>query len=223
MLNKLFGSLARVKILKIFLTKPKEKFYIRQLARDLNLQVNSVRRELENLEKFGLLTSEEEKSLDENSIDREDFLIQSIQDIKGGKKKAGPKNEIVASKTDKKYYRVDKDFVLFEEIRALILKSQVLYEKDFVEKIYKAGKPKLLILTGFFVNHPEMSVDLLAVGKFNRNLLLKIIQDMELEMGREINYTIMGMSEFVYRRDMTDVFLYNILEKKNIKVIDELS
>ncbi|MCU0678948.1 MAG: hypothetical protein MUC28_00680, partial [Planctomycetes bacterium] len=57
MLGKLFGSNTRVKILKLFLLHPDNKFYIRQIARGLKLQVNSVRRELENLEKFGLLKS----------------------------------------------------------------------------------------------------------------------------------------------------------------------
>ena len=58
MLGKLFGSKARVKILKLFLLHPDQKYYIREIARDLKLQLNSVRRELENLEAFGLLTSD---------------------------------------------------------------------------------------------------------------------------------------------------------------------
>ena len=58
MLGKLFGSNTRVKILKLFLFNFYKKYYIRQLARDLGLQLNSVRRELENLEKFGLLISD---------------------------------------------------------------------------------------------------------------------------------------------------------------------
>ena len=45
MLAQIFGSNARVKILKTFLSKPEQKYYTRQLARDLALQVNSVRRE----------------------------------------------------------------------------------------------------------------------------------------------------------------------------------
>ena len=49
MLGKLMGSNARVKILRQFISHPDDKFYIRQLSRDLKLQLNSVRRELENL------------------------------------------------------------------------------------------------------------------------------------------------------------------------------
>ena len=59
MLKKLFGSGARVKLLRQFLQNPKEEFFIRELTRILNEQINSLRRELENLEKIGLLKSKE--------------------------------------------------------------------------------------------------------------------------------------------------------------------
>jgi len=56
MLEKLFSSGARLKLLKLFLfSGPDDCFYIRQLARELDLQLNSVRRELTNLEEIGLL------------------------------------------------------------------------------------------------------------------------------------------------------------------------
>lgn len=55
MLNKIVGSEARVKILNAFLIEPEKHHYLRQLARDLDLQVNSVRRELNNLEELGLI------------------------------------------------------------------------------------------------------------------------------------------------------------------------
>jgi DNA-binding transcriptional regulator YhcF (GntR family) len=191
MLEKLFGSNSRVKILKIFLLNANQKFYIRQLARDLKLQLNSVRRELENLEKFGL-------------------LISSV----------GSEGE--KTKQEKKFYQVNPDFVLFEEIKALIMKAQILYEKDFIEKLKNIGKLKLLVLTGIFVNNPNSPIDLLIVGKFNKLKFLKLIREIEKEMGREINYTLFDRQELKYRHDITDVFLYNVLEGRKIVVIDEI-
>ncbi|HNW56031.1 MAG TPA: hypothetical protein PKN62_03085, partial [bacterium] len=47
----------RLKLLKLFLfAGPEDCFYIRQLSRELDLQLNSVRRELVNLEGIGLLS-----------------------------------------------------------------------------------------------------------------------------------------------------------------------
>jgi predicted ArsR family transcriptional regulator len=84
MLGKLFGSKARVKILKLFLSSPDEKFYIRQVARELKLQLNSVRRELDNLEQFGLLTANPGDNDEEVFVpSRESF----IRDIKSAPKK----------------------------------------------------------------------------------------------------------------------------------------
>lgn len=57
MLKRLFTSSARIKLLGLFLRKPDQEHYIRQLTRDLDEQINSVRRELDNLKKMGLLKS----------------------------------------------------------------------------------------------------------------------------------------------------------------------
>lgn len=60
MLEQILSSVARTKILKFFCVHAQEKFFVRELSRGLNLQLNSIRRELANLEKFGFLKSEEE-------------------------------------------------------------------------------------------------------------------------------------------------------------------
>lgn len=60
MLEQILSSVARTKILKFFCVHAQERFFVRELSRALNLQLNSIRRELANLEKFGFLKSEEE-------------------------------------------------------------------------------------------------------------------------------------------------------------------
>lgn len=222
MLGKIFGSNSRVKIMKHFLLNPEKNSYIRQLSRDLDLQLNSVRRELENLEKFGLLSSENSKG--ENAVDAPGDSESGgvlIHEDKPMKKSAAAKGDI-PFKFEKKYFRVNKDFILYDELKSLIVKAQVLYEKDFVEKIKKTGKIRLLILTGFFANNPNSQVDLLIVGHLNKDKFTDLIAGLEGELHREINYTIMEPKEFRYRLDMTDKFLINIIESKKIMVINEI-
>lgn len=226
MLGKLFGSKARVKILKQFLSNPEERFYIRQLSRDLKLQLNSVRRELENLEVFGLLTANAELMDDNegegagnNKNPIENFLMATAKE-KDLKSKA--KQGEIPPRLDKKYYRVNKDFVLFEEIKALIVKAQILYERDFIEKIQSVGSIKLLVLAGFFVGDPDAPVDILIVGRMKRHKAAQCIKELENELGREVNYTILDTKEFKYRKDITDVFLFDILERKKLVVVDEM-
>lgn len=51
----MFSSNTRVKLLSTFLLNPKSEYFIRELTRLLDEQINSVRRELDNLKKMGLL------------------------------------------------------------------------------------------------------------------------------------------------------------------------
>lgn len=57
MLKRLFTSNTRIKLLTLFLLNPEEEYFIRELTRKLDEQINSVRRELDNLKKMGLLKS----------------------------------------------------------------------------------------------------------------------------------------------------------------------
>ena len=214
MLGQLFGSNARVKILKLFLFNPEEKYYIRELSRKLKLQVNSVRRELDNLENFGILISG--ASINTSNDNNE---VASVNELKKNKT---TKSKVAADKQEKKYYKANAKFVLFEEIKSLIIRAQILYGQDFIDKLKKTGSIKLLVLTGKFVNELETPIDLLIVGRFNKIKLKKLIKELETELGREINYTLMDMKDFKYRRDITDIFLYSILEGKKIVAVDEL-
>ncbi|MBD3360044.1 MAG: hypothetical protein GF365_05060 [Candidatus Buchananbacteria bacterium] len=55
MLEQLFGSQTRVKLLQLFLNNPEDKYYVRELTRVLNSQINAVRRELQNLETMEII------------------------------------------------------------------------------------------------------------------------------------------------------------------------
>ncbi len=58
MLEELFVSRVRVKILQLFLTSPTSLFHVREIVRRTDEEINAVRRELARMEKFGMVTSE---------------------------------------------------------------------------------------------------------------------------------------------------------------------
>jgi predicted transcriptional regulator len=66
MLEQLFGSHTRMKLLQLFLSNPEEKYFVRELTRILDSQINAVRRELENLSEFGIIVLVEEEGVAEN-------------------------------------------------------------------------------------------------------------------------------------------------------------
>ncbi|MBQ3321103.1 transcriptional regulator [Candidatus Saccharibacteria bacterium] len=56
--EKLFGSKTRAKLLKLFFGNPEKSFYVREMTRVIDEQINSVRRELLNLESIGVIKNE---------------------------------------------------------------------------------------------------------------------------------------------------------------------
>lgn len=57
MIDALFGSKTRVKLLHLFLNNPGKSFYVREITRLIDEQINSVRRELANMLNVGIITS----------------------------------------------------------------------------------------------------------------------------------------------------------------------
>lgn len=58
MIDALFGSKTRVKLLHLFLNNPGTPFYVREITRLIDEQINSVRRELSNMLNVGIITSD---------------------------------------------------------------------------------------------------------------------------------------------------------------------
>lgn len=57
-LEKLFGSKTRAKLLALFFENPDKSYYVREITRVIEEQINSVRRELTNLNALGLVKIE---------------------------------------------------------------------------------------------------------------------------------------------------------------------
>lgn len=198
MLENLFGSRTRVKLLKLFLLEEGD-FYVREIAKITGEQLNSVRRELENLEKLGLIVSIDPKLRVCSPRDKDNFNAEK-----------------------RKFYSAHKSFVLYEDLKNLFLKSRLLVEREIAIELSKLGKVKFLALSGFFVDDKNAKTDVLIVGQINKNKLKGLINKISKEFGKEIRYTSMNMQEFKFRNNITDKFLFEVLEGKKIVVVDNL-
>ncbi|MBI2019173.1 hypothetical protein HYS95_00705 [Candidatus Daviesbacteria bacterium] len=59
MLEELFVSRVRVKVLQLFLSAPQDSlFHVREIVRRVSEEINAVRRELARMEKYAMVTSE---------------------------------------------------------------------------------------------------------------------------------------------------------------------
>ncbi len=169
MLKHLFTSKARVKLLTIFLLRPDDEYFVRELTRELDEQINSIRRELDNLKKLGLLKSR--------------------------------------AKNRKKFFTVNKNFVLYNELRSIIIKATNSSE-NLIKNISKMGDIDFLLISGAFLQK-ESPVDLLVVGKVDKENMGKFLDTLETK--EAIKFSVLTSEDFVYRVKCRDQFILDLI------------
>lgn len=91
MLKKILISRVRIRILEKYLLNPKISFHVRGLVRELNEEINAVRRELINLEEAGILKSKKDKNMVVYTIDNSSPYIHDLRTIFFKNSKLGTK------------------------------------------------------------------------------------------------------------------------------------
>jgi predicted nucleotidyltransferase len=81
MLNKIFTSKTRVKILTLFLMNPDTELFIREISRIIDENINAVRRELSNLENIGLLKSKNKGNMKYYTINKDFSIYPELKSI----------------------------------------------------------------------------------------------------------------------------------------------
>ncbi|MFH0856603.1 MAG: hypothetical protein V1860_01765 [bacterium] len=196
MLEQFFGSKTRTELLGFLFSEPTKNFYVRELVKLTGIQLNSIRRELENLANFGIIIEDKESKHYEKDIIDKKFNLP----IK------------------RKYYKLNKDFVLYKEIETLIVKSRLLLENKLVDKLNNAGNIKLIILSGIFTGIKTSAIDILVVGDINKEKLKELIHKFGTYINKDINYSTLTEEEYKYRLNIKDKFLFNILDQEKIEI-----
>lgn len=195
MLEHLFGSRTRVKLLHLFLQHPDEPYFVRELTRRIDTQINAVRREISNLVEVGLIVEREGSEDDEEE------------------KRPGLK---------RKYYIANKHFPLFHEVRALLLKAHVFLERRLDQEISKLGDVRYLAFMGAFMGIRNQPVDVFLVGSVDESKLAKLMEEAGKELDFEINYTCLSLQEFKYRKEIADRFVSSMLVAPKQVVINKI-
>ena len=86
MVEQLFGSKTRVKLLQLFYSNPNRSFYVREITRKIDEQINSVRRELSNLLNVGIITSDNTNNKLYYEVNQKYEFYEPLRQIFGGKK-----------------------------------------------------------------------------------------------------------------------------------------
>jgi hypothetical protein len=181
MVEQLFGSKTRVKLLQLFYSNPNRSFYVREITRKIDEQINSVRRELANLLSVGIVSSDDTKNRLYYEVNQKYEHYDAFQSIfGGGKMKSSAKK---ATKT------VD------------------VAEVEPTDDLRALGKVDLALMTGQFTRDETAGVDMLLVGDINQRALENYVADMEAKESKEIRYAVMSTESFKYRRQINDRFI----------------
>jgi hypothetical protein len=192
MVEQLFGSKTRVKLLSLFFNNPGRPFYVREITRKIDEQINSVRRELSNLLSIGLISSE------------------------------GSNNRLYYEVDTKyEYYEQLRSIFTSVPVKSPDPVMQETREEDqIIKKLRSTGSVQFAFLTGSFANDPRTNIDIFVVGDVNKAKLAKVVADLEKDMKRELNYSSLTPAEYQYRLSLNDRFVTNVLEAKKIVIID---
>lgn len=80
-LKALFSSQTRVKLLSTFLLHPEREYFIRELTRLLSEQINSIRRELENLRRIGVVRARHRNRKKYYRVEQDFLLFADLRSL----------------------------------------------------------------------------------------------------------------------------------------------
>lgn len=192
MVEQLFGSKTRVKLLQLFFANPNRSYYVREITRKIDEQINSVRRELANLLSIGIISSDNNNNKLYYEVNQKYEHYRALSSIFGkGVTMAVVGNEVTAN------------------------------ENDDISELKKVGNVEGAILTGQFTRDDSSGVDLLVIGDVNQAKLSSYVSQLEAKEGKEIRFAVITPSEFEYREQVNDRFLSSLIKAKKQVLIDK--
>jgi hypothetical protein len=200
-LEKLFGSAARVKILRLFLLNAESLFDVDDVTVKSKVRPAEARRELALLKKAGVLA---DKS-----------FFKEIPPRKGSERPSIKKR--VAG------FQLKAEFPLLSPLKNLVISETPLNREGIVRRLRSVGKVKLLVLSGIFLEESESRVDVLIVGDgLSKRAIENALRSIEAEIGKELSYGAFETVEFLYRVSVYDKFVRDVLDFRHDRVIDKL-
>lgn len=186
-LQKLFGSDARVKLLRLFLFNPKQTYTVPDAAQRARVPERTARKELAVFSAIG--------------------LVRRSPTRKGSGLR----------------YMLNTEFEYLAVLQNLLLNAPER-AKDIFERVRSAGTIKLIIVAGVFMGDWDGRLDVLIVGdRIKEPRLRARMRKLESEIGRELRYTMLASDDFLYRFNMSDKLVRDVLDYPHQVVLDRLN
>ncbi len=202
-LSKLFGSSARVRLMRLFLMNPEDLFDIADMVKRTKTTPVQVRKEVKLLEDIGFIKSR--------------VMVKMVP-----KKKRSSKAPEQLEKKKVTGFGMDSTFPYLSALRALVTEIAVGKE-DIAARFRNCGQMKVIITAGIFLDHADSRLDILLVGdKLKKPLIEGVLRRLEAELGKELTYGVMDTPEFEYRFGIYDKFIRDVLDYPHLVVVNKL-
>lgn len=197
----LFGPVLRVKMMRLFLFNPGRPFDITYIQGKTNAKPKEIEKEVSFLKKLGLV-----------KIKR---LFKTFE-VKKGKKVKAVKKKITG-------WTLDSSFKYLEALTDFLVRTHSLENKSIVRRLEKAGRVKVVLVSGVFMGNVESRLDLFVVGdNIKSGTVDRIVRGIESEMGKDIRYALLSSPDFAYRINMNDKLVRDVLDYPHIILLDRI-
>jgi hypothetical protein len=194
-LSILFGSTARVKLLRFFLFNPSKEFTFDDISRKAKLVRRTARTELSALEKAGVIV----KRTMYAPIDGKDKKVRVLG------------------------FGLNKDFTELQALQTFLFETAPITGKNVALHLKKVGPIDCLIVAGVFVREFEQQLDILvAMKKIPQSKLETAVRALEAEIGMDVRCAIMTTDDLKYRVGMNDKLTRDLFDYKHQIVIDKV-
>lgn len=200
-LTAIFGSVAKVKVLRLFLFNESAAYVLKEVADKTKCPAAVVRKELLLLEKAEILRSKH---------------ITKEVSIQKGKK-------TVTKKLEGQGFVLNGKYPYLDPLKNLLTITSLRVDESLAKRFTNAGKIKLFIVAGVFTQNWDSRVDLLLVGDdLNLAKIESVIKTIESEIGKEISYSAFETQDFEYRFGIHDRLVRDILDYPHVTLLDRL-
>ena len=185
--EKLFGSKTRAKLLDLFFANTNKSFYVREITRLIEEQINSVRRELMNLEGIGVIRSETFDNKIYYAANMKHQFAHAFQEMFAPYKAAVAKTPEIKRQPSSSW-------------------------DDYIRPVSRYLRAMVL-----FNRAPgQDGVDLLLIGDDKTKKLTRWAEVVEKKQGRPLNYVILERDDYLYRISVKDRFVMGVLEDAEV-------
>ncbi len=203
--EKLFGGAGRVKVMRLFLFNPEKTYDREEVATRTRIDPLIASRELSKLSAAGL-------------IRRKRF----IKEIPIDKKNGGEARRATRKKRSDGW-QLNSEFPYLIPLGNLLIDLAMFNQDGVIEKVRAAGKLKLVILSGIFIQDDTSRVDLFVVGDtLKRGALDTAVKQIEAEIGKEVRYAAFETDDYLYRLSVYDKLVRDILDFPHTTILDRL-